>query len=214
MTLEDFLKPVKFVDEQVLRQYTKLAKRWEDKGRSRYELASFFSLSSLATFAYVGHDKKIEGNLQDIIPFFYTPIFAADFWVNVLEPILKKETSLDGTNIMSHPVLEIYKKVPNLVRLPSLIAGLSFMGKGTFELVDYFQSKNPESLNNGIESIVLGYSFTSLASSIYIKDYDPKLLDKKSVWEKVYDWGKEKISSPEPIPVEEYSTIENKLNDY
>src|SRR3989338_7165789 len=39
-TIESILKPVRVLDEYVLRQYTKVTQKWEKKGRSRYSLSS------------------------------------------------------------------------------------------------------------------------------------------------------------------------------
>src|SRR3989344_6303914 len=45
--LNSYLAPVKWLDEQTLRQYSKVAKRWEDGGRNIYVLSSAIRFPSL-----------------------------------------------------------------------------------------------------------------------------------------------------------------------
>ena len=53
MKLESLLKPAKILDEQILRQYTKITKKWEDRGHSRYSLAHAFNLTSIAALTLI-----------------------------------------------------------------------------------------------------------------------------------------------------------------
>ena len=67
--------------------------------------------------------------------------------------------------------------------------------------------------DSDIPSVIVGIAFASLASSMYLKDSDPKLLQKRPFWEKVYEWLKEKTSLivPSPQPVHAYSPLETSL---
>lgn len=56
MSLEKIIKPFKWVDEQVLRQYTKLAKKWEDKGRNIYYLSSTVGMPAKPLIALGGNE--------------------------------------------------------------------------------------------------------------------------------------------------------------
>ena len=50
MNLESLLKPFKIAYEQVLRQYTKLTKKWEDfTGKDKYSLSLISDLLSCVT---------------------------------------------------------------------------------------------------------------------------------------------------------------------
>ena len=63
--------------------------------------------------------------------------------------------------------------------------------------------------------LMLGLGALSQASSIYLKDRDPKLLEKKPFLKRAYESLKEKIAdympqpAPVPVPVEAHS-----LEDY
>jgi len=206
MGLESKLKTVKkytwdIPDQYALRQYTKLTKNWEDKGRSRYSLAHFFNLSSmLGTFTSIdfgvilGSWRFIEGYVQ-----------GTDLLRNVQEHINKRNISEDGTIAEPPGALYLFKKAADVIRMPSLGFGLYYMGKGAFELIDYLNSSNPESLSNGIGNLAWGYSYFGIASSMYVKETNPKLLDKQPFWKSGYDWllikADDYLSRPVPKPV-------------
>lgn len=199
MSLDDLLAPVKWADEQVLRQYTKQVMEWEEKGRSRYSLAFIYGMSSLACLIIGEPHSYLLGSWQ-----------GSDMARNLFEPRVKKD-STDGS-IVKHktgPILDVYTKIGEFTRLPAFVAGLTLMGKGGIEIIDYIRNKNAESLNEGLYSLCIGYCFFGTASSIYIKDSDPKLLDKAPFWKQAYDWAKEKLASqPQPVPVHNYSALQ------
>ena len=59
--------------------------------------------------------------------------------------------------------------------------------------------------------LTYGLGLISLSSSMYIKEMDPKLLDKAPFWKTAYNWAKEKISSLAPQPAPTYSALEDYL---
>ena len=82
--------------------------------------------------------------------------------------------------------------------------------KGVYEVLDFFiNGKSPDAYTPYY--FTQGLSFLTLASSMYVKEIDPSILNKKSLWEKTCNWFNEKLSRPElvPVPVEECSTLEN-----
>ena len=198
MALKNLLKPLKFVDEQVLRQYSKLIKKWEDKGRSRYSLARIFNSSAVGgTLLSIGGDLpiflySISGGLQ-----------GADCARNTIEPSIRKDISEDGIIAKLPEPLYSFKKISNGIRLPLLGTGLAFMGKGGLELIDYFKTNNSTSLSNAIGDLSFGYGFVGLASSMYVKESDPKLLDKEPFWKTAYEKVSDKVRNlvPEPNPL-------------
>ena len=211
MSLDDYLAPVKaswhtakWIDEQVLRQYTKVTNLWEGKG-SRYTLAHIFNFSSTLSFA-------VFSEISHVTLISPLALLATDLARNVFEPFERNE----GTGeIAQHPVKVLYTSIGNLIRLPSFLFGVSMIGKSTLSLVDYLKTKDTNSLMAAAEDFSLGYSFFGLASSIYVKDFDPKLLDKPPFWKQAMDYIKEKLSPqpvPVPIPINNKTTLEAYVN--
>ncbi len=199
MNLEKLLKPLKYADEQILRYYSKLTKKWEDKGHSRYILAHAFNLTATGSF----HINDLFGK-----NIFNHPnwgwFFGADLVLNIFEPFHKKNVT-DGTITEDpNPVSRFYKKGLNLLRMPFFVMGTGLIGKGIYDVFDYVKTGNNDSLNSAFFDLSTGYSFFGLSSSIYIKDSDPKLLDKEPFWKTTYNKIKEGIDNlapqPEPIP--------------
>ncbi|MEK6760842.1 MAG: hypothetical protein AABX93_02875 [Nanoarchaeota archaeon] len=206
MKLENIVKPFKILDEEISRPYARLTKKWEDKGHSRYSLSGACDSGAFLSLLLPG--------LKDLS------------WSFSLENISVKDLLIGGTlgpgigvsltgaltgdylgidekkGIVTNPVIYFYNKIGKAVRMPELVAGISFAGKGAYDIYDYFKNGNP-TLNDGINNLIFGTSLISNASAWYIRQSDPKVLDKKSVFEKAYEKVKEKIGDliPNPIPV-------------
>jgi hypothetical protein len=90
-------------------------------------------------------------------------------------------------------------------RFPALILGTGLIGKAGLELFDGVKNHNPESYMAAWNNFSLGYCFAGIASSIYVKESDPRLLDKEPSWKKAYDFLKDKVrdwtSAPLPAPI-------------
>ena len=200
-----------WLDEQVLRQYTKLAKRWEDKGGNIYHLSSALGLPAKALII-TGGDNFFGGYAGLGIDFLlYNWDWAYNF--DGLMGHIKEQDTTDST-ISLDPHIEFYKKVNRRVRLPTLLSGIGLVGKSAYDFVNYFANGVPFD-NSSLGSFTLGLGLLSIASSQYLKDRNPKLLDKQPVWRNAYDWIKNKIGSltpqhvPLPVPVQTYSNLEN-----
>jgi|TARA_B100001971_G_C18178183_1_gene531143 hypothetical protein len=63
--------------------------------------------------------------------------------------------------------------------MSGFISGIGFSGKGVFDLYNYFANNDSSSLGEGLEDLSFGVSLFSNASAWYIRDSNPKLLDKK-----------------------------------
>lgn len=129
-----------------------------------------------------------------------------------MEPFHKKDIT-DGAITENLPFpARFYKKILNLFRMPFFLTGVGLLGKGIYDVFDYVKTGNNDSLNSAFFDLSIGYSFLGLSASIYVKDSDTKLLDKKSLLEEVSDWTKDKMNSlvPQPIP-EPTSFSENNL---
>jgi len=211
MSLESLLKPVKFVDEQILRQYTKIAKKWEDKGRNIYALSLFFSFPGIMLITD-SFDRQFGSLAGDLI---YLFSYGFDNAQNILGfSGFLKENKISSEAISLNPAEEYTKKMNRMIRLPTFLSGVGLVGKSSYDFINYFV--NGEPFDNTIShQLSLGLGLLCAASSQYIKDRNPKLLDKEPFWKKAYSSLKEKADSlmpkpmPDPIPVESYSTLEN-----
>ena len=211
MSLEYLPKPVKWLDEQVLRQYTKLTKKWEDKGRSRYSLAHLFNLTGLGTGLGTATYNIPLGSRG--MAWFY----GMDLCRNFVEPSVKSDIT-SGTMAKSHPILYIYEKVGNITRLPFFGIGCTYLGKGAVNLIGGVYSRDSLQMNKGLSDLLIGWTFFGISSSNYIKDSNPKLLAKASFWKTAYAKIKEGVKNllpkpapapaPQPVPVR-YSTLED-----
>ena len=178
MSLESLLKPLQWADEQVLRYYTKKAEAWEEQGRSKYSLAHLYNLSgTAANMAFM-----LQEDLYFVIGAGILALQSVDFARNFVQERYEPEANTE--TIAKPPIsYDITKKVSAVARLPMLITGVGLMIKGIAHFVDYIQHKNPESAANALYMCSFGYALIGTASSMYIKDSDPKLLEKKPVEE-------------------------------
>ena len=178
MSLESLLKPLQWADQQVLRSYTKQAENWEEKGRSKYSLAHLYNLTATAanmTF-------MLQADLYLVMGTGLLALQSLDFARNVHEP--QYQSDITYTALIKAPLgMEATKKVSAAARLPMLVTGAALMIKGLAQFVDYIQTKNPESVTNALYLCSFGYALIGTASSMYVKDSDPKLLEKKPLEE-------------------------------
>ena len=211
MSIESLLKPAKYADEQILRYYSKLTKKWEDKGHSRYKLA--FPLNMLATSSLLA--VEVGGLSTNFIPLYVWPnglnFALSSFGLMGGNPTGVKNNG-DSFSI-ENPAIYLFNKFGKLIRTPELFTGISLAGKGAYDIYNYLSNKEG-SLSEGVNNLLWGVSLFSNASAWYIRDSDPKLLDKAPFWKTAYDKVKEKVKSlvpsPEPIPQPAFS-MENYL---
>ncbi len=179
-----------WIDEQVLREYSKITKKWECKGKSRYTLANAFALTSWFSgiynavfFNYLTTNTAVLIGIAN----------GTDIGRNVAEPLLGRKEETDSTIAEPHLVLYHYKQFADIARFPLLIGGMILMIKSASEFYDYFTNKNPESLNFALYDSSLGYNFFATATSMYIKESNPKLIDKDPAWKQGCEFLKGKI---------------------
>lgn len=202
MSLESLLKPAKWVDEQVLRQYTKLTTRWEKKDRSRYLLSNLINIPTLIlTFS--------DGTNNPITAYFQGMHLAQD---NITKPYGSEFNASDSAIAKnSHPIV----KLDRIVRMPLFLTGFGFTSFGLYSIIVGWYNNDNFFLSDGITNLNLGVPFLSVASCCYIKDADPKLLDKQPFWKTAYQWAKEKVQSlapepvPQPVPLQSSATLED-----
>lgn len=97
-----------------------------------------------------------------------------------------------------------------ILRLPGLSAGLAHIYCGVHGLYYNLLNKNlltTHPTSSSLEHLLFGLGLFIQASTMYISDSDPKLLEKKPFYKTAYNWLKEKTNSlvpkpaPQPTPV-------------
>src|SRR3989344_2482562 len=221
MSLEELLKPVKYVDEQMLRGYTTISNKFEEKGENKYVLAAWASASSFFSFGIYQFGYKLieimngtseEASFSSLVGATAVGfLLGVDFTRLIEEFKYQNISKTTGTKVKSPPGLEIYRKITAAVRLPLLVAGAYALGLSCKESIESLISWSSEPLTlDTLKNTLLGFGAASLASSIYIKDTDPKLLDKPPFYKAAYEWMKEKLT-PAPQSITAYSTLEDKI---
>lgn len=190
--LEYIVEPFKKVDKEILRWYTKKAKKLEEKGKEIKKI----NLGLSAVYHPIGCALIVLGGS----PFLHLYHAGIDSARNVFG----RKDIISEVLFKDNLVLETYKVISNFLRLPVITWGVLNTAKGTSDIYNYFfhgQSPNwPETAFN----FSTGIEHLALASSIYFKARDPKLLDKEPLWKDTLNKVKnklEKIISPNPEPV-------------
>ncbi len=210
MSLDDLLKPAKWADEQILRQYTKIGKKFHlDSGRKRYLVGLGLWLTHAALCSATGY--QLFGAAEQPIRI---SLNVLDFGYNLngATGLIRDETASETKTI--DPIKYLYQTFNSIERLPAFVAGVGLVGKYGIDLFNYVINGEPVD-SNSYNCLGYGFGLLSLASSMYIKEIDPKLLNKAPFWKTAYNWAKEKVSSltpqplPQPAPLQSSTTLEN-----
>lgn len=200
-------KPINELDEEVLRQYSKLTKKWEDKGRSRYILSNLFNVPSFVI------NYSFFSNL--FISFLSGWNLSND---NITKPY-GKEFNIQEESTRLEQGNPFIKTIDRITRLPLFLTGIGLTCYGAYEAISGFYNNDSQCTSDGLSHLLLGIPFVGVSSSQYIKDSDPKLLNRNSLFQIAYKGLKNKLSTPKVKPVtvpvearrENYS---HRLEDY
>jgi len=226
MGLEQLLKPVKalntarkILDEEVLRQYTKLTKKWEDKGRNIFKLTTPIGLASVITavssiyFTPSSLYLTETNPLIDSVIISTSFIYAPDMALNIigLAGLYNREEITSDTVTSKRPFRSFIESVGRFSRLPVLLGGVGFLVKFGIDYGNYVITKEPLDVSEMGLYLTLGTSFLSYASSVYLKDGNPKLLDKEPFLKTASNWLIEKITPKvaQPARFQTYPTLDN-----
>ncbi len=213
--LETLIKPVKWLDESVLlRQYTKLGQRMNiQEGDNKALIAGtlwiFGYLPTMLVNAFTGGVTQRVLNATSFVT-----LGANDGLYNgeLARGEIKDEEVSDSTSQIIDPQRYFHSKYNSYVRLPTFLIGLGLVGKFGFDVINSIKNKTPMG-SESYHYLIAGLGHLSLASSMYLKETNPKLLDKAPFWKRLYESLKEKISSlvpsPIPAPSPSYSLAEN-----
>lgn len=220
MSLESLLGAVKtakkytwdLADELALRQYTKLTKQLEAQGIDRRFVAGTIAIGNIALFSSVPLIMDTLGYKNDVVNFMnnipkssraIVEVVGSTYLLSLTHDIfdtfyrMVSSRSHDSGAIAEDKLLYFSRGVQRVVRLPWLLYGLLDF----YKLAERGLQRGITN-SNYIDYLILanGLLFFSLASSMYIKDSDPKLLDKQPMWKEAFDFLKGKAKSLVPLP--------------
>ena len=226
MSLESLLKPAKWLDQKVQKQFTRLGQKIPAKhlckvttafqavgdilfigGAAGWSQYSMGSRASIAEISSVFLGSMVFGGLNGV-----------DIIYNImgLRGRIRKDT--DGNAIAIDHLQDICSRYNKSVRLPLFLVGAGLLGKAVYDVANY--SINGEQLTPAATaSASIGVGLLSCAASMYLKDQDPKLLKKQpskvkafvnKMYEKVQDLLPQPRPALQPVPVcTRYSNIED-----
>ena len=176
MSLEEILKPVRFVDEQISRSFTSAIVQWETKGHSRYSIAC-----SLTVGYYIA---GMAANFNSIL---LGSFGGWDLSSNLTkQPYGTKEDTSSNVRAIN-PVNTFFKMVDRTIRLPLFLAGIGYMSTGIYGVISSIGNAD-SGMTESISKIEAGSSLLAMASSLYVKDINPKILEKQPIWKTAYEW--------------------------
>lgn len=208
-SLENILKPLRWADKKLLKQYTKLAMKMP--GKRLYKVSSLAQFAGISCFVGWLGSTDIQPDL--VIAYCLGLIQMPDMYHNIRGLTGRIETESDGSSLELDENNEFYKRVGRKFRLPMFLSGAALLVKAGIEIVNYFTTGQPP--DSASATIVGGLGLMSCASSIYLKDHDPALLEKEGSWAKrAYERLQEYFTpAPEPVPVPVKNPPERRLQE-
>jgi len=200
------------VDKQILREYTKLAQKGEGKGIGKYALATGLNGAAKMFLMPAWAVSSLNGDNASF------GIALGASLENTFEAFIYNSAAFKAEELETHsrvkdPFVEKMKSIYSGLRLPILAGAASQIGMGVANLYNYFAEGDASALPMGIQQMALGTGLLSWSSAMYVRDSDPKLLQKAPLWKRAHSWAREKLDSltpepvPQPVPVQSYSTL-------
>jgi len=199
MSLELVIESVKKLDGLIQKQYTRLGQKIPDE--HLYKVTSVANILGVVGASNWGSYLSCPPYLVGLINGF---ILEADFVYN-MEGLTGHIYKNIGESKAIDPVINFFHNYNKVVRLPIFLIGMGFLGKGVLDVANYVVNNEPLN-NNTAMNIITGAGFLSSATSMYLKDQDPKSLKKsesriKNLFVDLYRKAKESIHLPSPQPV-------------
>ena len=171
------------IDEDIHRGYSRLTRKWEDKGKSRYALSGIFDVCSVITG--VNYFLGVTKDPVNIVKgFLYGLNMGGGLGASSTGLLFEKLTGckMVVNHLLDNPILYCVNKFGKTIRAPELVLGVSLIGKGLYDVYNSLANQDTSSLSEGLSNLTLGTSLASNASAWYVRDSDPEVLDKKPNW--------------------------------
>ncbi len=197
MSLEDLLKPAKWVDREVHARYMEIGQKIPEKNLYKVTTALQF-IGLIPAILYTPNAFKLPLAL----------LFAFDMSKNLF--------SLENTNTLKYAIEPVpneepfpvekrvmsYEKIKKIARLPLVLIGTAALIKAGADITYSILNQQPIDTSDYFQ-IAGGLGYICLASSIYLKDKDedllkrePKLKKIKAFFVNIYEGIKPKIAGP------------------
>ncbi len=201
MSLEDLLKPARWADELVLRQYTKAGRKLKLDGEKRKYWVGF-GLNTTFSYLTGPSARALFGPIFDQFSWFVIGLMDGVYNFRGIFGFVKEENVSDTQAV--DPLNHFYRKYNSIIRLPVLAAGVGIVGKYGLDLFNNVVNGVPMDSDSHYY-LEYGLGLLSLASSMYLKEMDPKLLQKqpskvKAFFIGLYEKAKGLVPSPDPAP--------------
>ncbi len=199
MSLQKLLSPIKAVDERILRGYTEISQGIPDD--KLYKITTGLTALSipLQGFFFGGlFPNNPIAKISSIMGQAFC-VNGEDIVLNIqgLRGELEKDTN-SGEIVSENPATDFLYEVTKFFRLPVFTAGVALLGKSIYDVGNYIFNNEPLT-NETLTSAVGGLSYLSLASSMYLKDRNPKLLQKKPLLKSAFEYLGEKTKIKIPV---------------
>lgn len=206
MSLDTLLRPFRWVDEQILRQYTKLAQCLEAKGKSKYASAALLGTGNVLALAVGGYVQQAFG-MSDLPTLVEEPVLWSivnGYWALQLTDVMhsidckfEDDYKAPSAELVMTAYRYVMQKIQRGVRLPifasGLMAGYSF-------ITSAYHAGFTENMKGTVAAFACSAILTFLASSMYLKDSNPALLQKESLFARISQWWHDReVSSSEPV---------------
>ncbi|MFA4886705.1 MAG: hypothetical protein WC595_00690 [Candidatus Nanoarchaeia archaeon] len=180
MALEKLLAPFKWLDTEVQRKYT----HW----RKDREGPLFYSFTSALAWMGTLFAPLTNPVYPEVFISYALAVFP-DHMLNVERG--RNPTPPPGTKYLLEETLNGWNQK---IRLPLFLAGVGHLGVVGYDLLNYRTNLNVDTSHRFAQGIGL----LSSASSMYLKDQDKGLLDKKSIPDRIADYLKGQVRIPQP----------------
>lgn len=220
MSLETLVNGYKAVDQAVLKQYTRLGQHIPEE--KLYKVTTGLNLIAILGIFPALPYRPIIGEV--LATFAAISTLSIPLTTSILLDIL----GLAGTPLVppeTDPVKTVDPKKERILsimrtaRLPYLVAGIGYVTMLCYNGIQDVVYDQVVPAIDYVKDAFGAIGFLSASSSMYLKDQDPKLLQKKpsrvkAFVKSLYEKVKEKISpAPVPVPVAGYSVLEQHIQE-
>ena len=219
--IDDFIVPVKYIDGKIARSYKKIGDKLEKGGVKREYVCTLLNLGSLgfinlhAILNQVPDSKIAEKFRSNPLEYSISFGIAVSYLGSIYHDLAYNFNLLTNKRlnyILNNSIVEdkfnyFSKKIQKVTRMPFLYLGLHSFYDFMAQIPDNFYG----------EALSCATIFTALASSMYLKDNDPKLLEKQPMWKDALDLAKKGYEKllPQlaPQPIQSNYSLEDQIEN-
>lgn len=173
MSLDVLLKPVGWLDSKVQNQFTIIGMRIPEK--HLYKITTALNMVSKLGTVHWGIYLGINPIVSVVISGFF--LDGADFSYN-FNGLMGRIRTKSGETTAIDPEVYIQAAYNRVVRLPAFLIGTGFLERVVYDVMNHFSNNEPMPQNTP-NYVLSGVGFILCAASMYLKDQNPKALEKK-----------------------------------